>query len=109
MTERTVHPAEYLRIFARRKRWFIVPFVLCIAGGALLAVLLPATDRSSARIGSRAPNGAPDLVAARSALDREERLRALSQQLRSPVVLERVAREGRLVSARPAAPGAQGP
>jgi polysaccharide chain length determinant protein (PEP-CTERM system associated) len=101
MTERTVHPAEYLRIVARRKRWFIVPFVLCIAGGALLAVLLPATYRSSARIGIQAPNVAPDLVAARSALDREERLRALSQQLRSRVVLERVAREERLVSDRP--------
>ena len=34
-------------------------------------------------------------------LGREERLRALSQELTSPVVLERVAREERLTSARP--------
>ena len=101
MSERTVHPSEYLRMFMRRKIWFIVPFVVCVIGGAALAMLLPPTFKSSARIGVQAPTVEPDLVAARTALDREERLRALSQQLLSPVVLERVAREERLVSDRP--------
>jgi polysaccharide chain length determinant protein (PEP-CTERM system associated) len=101
MSERTVHPSEYVRIFMRRRMWFIVPFVVCLLGGAALAVLLPPTFKSSARIGVQAPTVEPDLVAARTALDREERLRALSQQLLSPVVLERVAREERLVSDRP--------
>jgi polysaccharide biosynthesis transport protein len=101
MSERAVHPAEYLRIFARRKMWFIVPFAVCVLGGVALALFLPATFRSSARIGIQAPAVAPDLVAGRAALDREERLRALSQQLLSPVVLQRVAREERLVSDQP--------
>jgi polysaccharide chain length determinant protein (PEP-CTERM system associated) len=99
MSERTVHPAEYVRILVRRKMWFVVPFAVCIVGGVALAVLLPATFRSSTRIGIQSPAVAPD--AARTGLDREERLRAVSQQLLSPVVLERVAREERLVSDRP--------
>jgi polysaccharide biosynthesis transport protein len=101
MSERAVHPAEYLRIFARRKMWFIVPFAVCVIGGVALALFLPPTYRSSARIGIQTPAVAPDLVAARAGLDREERLRAVSQQLLSPVVLERVAREERLISERP--------
>ena len=58
------------------------------------------TDRAPA-IGIEAPAVSPDLVSGRTGLDRDERLRALSQQLRSPAVLERVAREERLVTDRP--------
>jgi polysaccharide chain length determinant protein (PEP-CTERM system associated) len=101
MIERAVHPVEYLRILARRRWWFVVPFALCVVGGIALALLLPPTFRSSARIGIQAPAVAPDLVAARAVLDNQERLRALSQQLRSPVVLQRVAREEGLASERP--------
>ena len=98
MTERTVHPVEYLDILSRRRRWFIAPFALCVVGGALLAFLLPATYRSSARIGIEAPNV---VLPAGTGLGREERLRALSQQLTSPAVLERVDREEHLVTDRP--------
>lgn len=101
MNERAVHPVEYLRVLARRRLWFIVPFAACVVGGILLALFLPPTFRSSARIGVQAPAVSPDLVPARTGLDREERLRALSQQLRSPAVLERVAREERLIADRP--------
>ena len=101
MSERAVHPAEYVRVFARRKMWFVVPFAVCAIGGAALAIFLPPTFRSSARIGIQTPTVAPDMVAARAGLDREERLRAVSQQLLSPVVLERVAREERLIAERP--------
>jgi protein tyrosine kinase modulator len=100
MTERTVHPAEYLGMLSRRRKWFAIPFALCVVVGLALAFLLPATYRSSARIGIQAPAVTPDLVG-RTNIDREERLRALSQQLRSPGVLERVAREERLVTDRP--------
>jgi len=100
MTERTVHPVEYLGILNRRRRWFAIPFALCVVGGVALAFLLPATYRSSARIGVEAP-AVTDLVSPHTGMDREERLRALSQQLRSPSVLERVAREERLVTDRP--------
>jgi protein tyrosine kinase modulator len=100
MTERTVHPVEYLDILSRRRQWLIVPFALCVVGGVALAFLLPATYRSSARIGIEAPAVVPGLVSS-TGLGRDERLRALSQQLRSPAVLERVAREERLVTDRP--------
>ena len=100
MTERTVHPAEYLGMLSRRRMWFAIPFALCVIGGLALAFLLPATYRSSARIGIQAPAVSADL-GVRTSIDREDRLRALSQQLRSPVVLERVAREERLVTDRP--------
>jgi len=98
MTERTVHPVEYLDILSRRRRWFIAPFALCVVGGVLLAFLLPATYRSSSRIGIEAPTV---VLPAGTGLGREERLRALSQQLTSPSVLERVAREERLITDRP--------
>lgn len=101
MTERAVHPADYLRILARRRLWFAVPFAVCVVGGIALALFLPPTFKSSARIGIQAPAVVPDLVSARTGLDRDERLRALSQQLRSPVVLERVAREEGLTSEHP--------
>src|SRR6185312_15779580 len=100
MTERSVHPAEYLGMLSRRRMWFAIPFALCVVGGVALAFLLPATYRSSARIGIQAPAVSADL-GVRTNIDREDRLRALSQQLRSPVVLERVAREERLVTDRP--------
>jgi len=100
MTERTVHPVEYLGMLSRRRMWFAIPFAFCVLTGVALAFLLPATYRSSARIGIQAPAVSSDLVG-RTNLDREERLRALSQELRSPVVLERVAREERLITDHP--------
>ncbi len=101
MAERTVHPVEYLGILSRRRQWFIAPFALCVVGGVALAFLYPATYRSSARIAIESPAVDPNLISARSGLGRDERLRALSQQLRSPAVLERVAREEHLVTDRP--------
>lgn len=101
MSERTLHPIEYLLILKRRKRWFVIPFVLCTVTGLLLATLLPATYRSRATIGVQAPAVEPGLVSSRALLDRDERIRAVSQQLRSPAVLERVARDEGLVADLP--------
>jgi succinoglycan biosynthesis transport protein ExoP len=75
--------------------------VACTVTGLLLAVLLPATYRSRATIGVQAPAVEPGLVSSRALLDRDERIRAVSQQLRSPAVLERVARDEGLVADRP--------
>lgn len=100
MSERTLHPIEYLHILKRRKAWFIVPFGVCTLATIALATLLPATYRSKATIAVQAPTVSPELVSARATLDREERLRALSQQLRSPAVLQRVARDEQLIAGR---------
>jgi protein tyrosine kinase modulator len=101
MTEHTQHPLDYLLVLKRRKMWFVVPFALCVATGLALVVLLPTTYRSSARVAVAAPAVTRDLVSVSGGLDREERLRALGQQLRSPTVLERVAREEGLTADRP--------
>jgi polysaccharide biosynthesis transport protein len=101
MTQRTMHPLEYLMILRRRKWWVITPFVLCAVAGAAVAWLLPATYRSSATIAVQAATVTPDLVAWRGQLTREERLRALDQQLRSPEVLQRVVEDEGLAAGRP--------
>jgi polysaccharide chain length determinant protein (PEP-CTERM system associated) len=101
MSERSLHPVEYLAILERRKWWLIVPFALCAIVGAAVALLLPPVYRSGAMVAVQAPAVAPDLVSARAGLGRMERLRAITQQLRSPAVLERVAREEGLTAERP--------
>jgi polysaccharide biosynthesis transport protein len=108
MTQRTMHPLEYLVIVKRRKWWVIAPFVLCVVGGLALALLLPETFRSTATIGVQAAAVTPDLVARGTQLTREERLRAVEQQLRSPEVLQRVVRDEGLAADRPVEEVAQG-
>ena len=101
MNEHAQHPLDYLLVLKRRKMWFVVPFLLSLATGIALVLLLPATYRSSARVAVAAPAVTRDLVPNGASLDRDERLRALGQQLRSPTVLERVAREEGLTADRP--------
>jgi polysaccharide chain length determinant protein (PEP-CTERM system associated) len=101
MSERSLHPVEYVAILKRRKWWLVGGFSVCTLGGIALALLLPPTYVSSAVIAVQAPAVEPDLVSGRASLGREERVRALSQQLRSPTVLERVAREEGLTAERP--------
>ena len=95
------HPLNYLRVLRRRKWWFAIPALLCIAGGIAAARLWPPTYKTVATVAVQAPTVTPDLVAQRAALNTEERLRALTQQLRSPLVLERVVREEALATDRP--------
>lgn len=108
MSERSLHPADYLLILKRRKYWFAIPFALCVVGGAALAFLLPPTYQSRAVLAVQAPAVAPDLTSGRAGLTKDERLRALSQQLRSRTVLERVAREEGLTAEAPLATVVQG-
>lgn len=101
MEERSFHPLDYVAVLQRRKWWFIAPFVVCIVGGAALALLLPREYRSDAEIGVAAPTLSPELLAGVQSIDRTERSRAISQQLLSRTVLERVVREERLAGTRP--------
>lgn len=101
MNERTTHPLEYLTMLRRHTPWIIGTFVLCVLVGIALAVFLPPTYRSGATIAVQSPAVSPDLVAGRAELNRDERLRAVTQQLKSPAVLARVAREEQLLADRP--------
>jgi polysaccharide chain length determinant protein (PEP-CTERM system associated) len=100
MEERRFHPLDYLTVLRRRKRWFIIPVVVCLAAGALAALFLPRAYASKATIGVAAPTLSPDLLKGVSSLDATERQRAVSQHLLSPAVLERVVREEQIDPAK---------
>jgi polysaccharide chain length determinant protein (PEP-CTERM system associated) len=101
MAERTFHPLDYVSLLRRRKWWMVVPIVLSIAVGVALALLLPRVYRSFATIAVSSPRVSTDLVARQSQSEREERVRAMSQQLLSRAVLEQVAHAEELDRDRP--------
>ena len=101
MEERSFHPLDYVSVLRRRMWWFITPLVLCLVIGGLLAIFLPRTYKSHAEIGIAAPTLSPELLRGVQSMDREERQRAISQQLLSRNVLERVVREERLDPSKP--------
>jgi len=90
------HPLDYMAVVRRRMWWFIVPLVFCVVAGTALALLLPRQYLSQATIGVAAPTLSPELLKGVGSLDKEERQRAISQQLVSPAVLQRVVREERI-------------
>ena len=100
MQEHSFHPLDYLSLVQRRKRWFIVPLVLCVVGGVILALVLPRVYRSHSMIGVTLPKLSPDLLNSATPPSREERIRAIAQQLLNRPVLERVAREEGLTQGR---------
>lgn len=101
MEERPFDPLDYLSVVRRRRWWLIIPIVVCAVGGLLLGLILPREYRSEAEIGIAAPTLSPDLLRGVSSLDSSERQRAISQQLLSPTVLERVVREENLAPGKP--------
>ena len=96
MDDRTFHPLDYVSVLGRRKWWLITPIAIGIVAGALLAAYWPRQYISEAQIGIAAPKLTPELLRNVSSLDREERQRAISQQLVSRQVLERVVVEEKL-------------
>ncbi|HSK10298.1 MAG TPA: Wzz/FepE/Etk N-terminal domain-containing protein, partial [Vicinamibacterales bacterium] len=91
MEEARVHPLDYLSVVRRRKWWFILPAVTAIVVGVALAMFLPKEYLSTATVGVAGPSLSPDLARA-TPINREERVRAISQQLLSRTVLARVVR-----------------
>jgi polysaccharide chain length determinant protein (PEP-CTERM system associated) len=96
MEEPRFDPLDYVSAFNRRKWWFIVPVALSILIGSLLVWKLPRIYQSSAVVAVSSPRVTPNLVSGAADVDRSERLRAISQQLLSRPVLERVVREEHL-------------
>jgi polysaccharide chain length determinant protein (PEP-CTERM system associated) len=96
MEERAFHPLDYVSVLRRRKWWFITPLALCLLVGTLLALFLPRTYFTQAEIGVAAPTLSTELLKGVQSMDKEERQRAISQQLLSRTVLERVVREEKI-------------
>ena len=101
MEDTQVHALDYVSVFHRRKWWLILPIAVSVVVGALLVQYLPKQYKSSATLGVAAPIVSPNLVNQTAALDNQERLRALSQQLLSPAILERVVAEEHLTGEGP--------
>jgi succinoglycan biosynthesis transport protein ExoP len=101
MEERRFHPLDYVSVVSRRKWWFIVPLALSILVGTVLALTLPREYTSEAEIGIADPTLSPDLLRGVQSFDAKERQRAISQQLLSPTVLQRVVREENLRPGKP--------
>ena len=89
-------PLDYISVINRRKWYWITPLVLSIAAGWLLMKYLPKEYKSQTTIGVTAALVSPTIVGQAAPFDNQERLRALSQQLRSAPLLARVVREEHL-------------
>ena len=92
MEERSLHLLDYVAVVKRRHRWLIVPALLGILVGGFLALTLPREYQSSTTLVVTSPSMDSDLVKS-TPDDLAERIRAISHELLSRPVLERVARE----------------
>ena len=101
MEEMHFHALDYLSVLQRRKWWLITPIVASVFVGLALVRYLPREYRSSTTLGVSAPLVSPNLVNPSTAFDNEERLRAISQQLLSVSILDRVVQEEMLASSAP--------
>ncbi len=91
MDEPRFDPLDYVSIFIRRQWWFLVPLAVSVVVGLLLVWKLPRTFQATATVAVGAPRVAPSVVGTVE-IDRQDRMRAVSQQLLSRSVLERTAR-----------------
>src|SRR6185503_10379951 len=91
MDEPRFDPLDYVSVFNRRKWWFLVPVALSIVVGLALVYTLPRSYQASTTIAVSAARVAANVVG-NVEMDKQERMRAVSQQLLSRPVLERTAR-----------------
>ena len=94
--QRSVHPLDYLAVVNRRKWWFIIPLLVCIAGGAAAVAVWPKQYLSRAAIGVQAPSVTVEFLRGVSSIDPADRQRAVQQLLFSPAVIDRVIREEKM-------------
>jgi polysaccharide chain length determinant protein (PEP-CTERM system associated) len=97
MEERSMHLFDYLAVVRRRQWYLIVPIVAGILLGGLLALTLPREYQSSTTLAVTSPSMSTDLVKPTPG-DLAERVRAISHELLSRPVLERVVRDEGLAS-----------
>jgi len=101
MEEQSFHPLDYTAVVRRRMWWLIGPLVFCLVAGGALAMFLPKEYLSQATIGVATPTLSGELLRGVSSLDKEERQRAITQQLLSSTVLQRVVREEKIDPDKP--------
>jgi polysaccharide chain length determinant protein (PEP-CTERM system associated) len=101
MEQQPFHPLDYMAAVNRRKWWFVVPLVACLALGAIAVKVWPKTYLSRAAIGMQSPTLSPELLRGVSSMDPVERQRAIQQLMLSPAVLERVIREEKINPSKP--------
>ena len=90
-------PLDYVSVIRRRRWWLATPIALSIVAGWLLVKYLPKEYKSTTTLGVTGATISPSIVG-QSAFDNMERLRALSQQLKSEEILSRVVREEGIAS-----------
>jgi succinoglycan biosynthesis transport protein ExoP len=88
-----IHVLDYLAVVRRRRWWLVTPIALSVVVGVLLARFLPKEYRSSVTLGVAAPIVSPNLVSQSTSLNTDDRLRAISQQLLSLPILDRVVKD----------------
>jgi polysaccharide chain length determinant protein (PEP-CTERM system associated) len=87
---------EYIDIFLKRKRYFVIPLVLALAGTLVYLASTPRWYRSSALVLVMPQKISPDYVKATVTSGVEERLASISQEILSQTRLEQVIREFKL-------------
>jgi polysaccharide chain length determinant protein (PEP-CTERM system associated) len=88
-----MHVLDYVAVVRRRRWWLVAPIALSVVVGILLARFLPKEYRSSVTLGVAAPIVSPNLVSQSTSLNTDDRLRAISQQLLSLPILDRVVKD----------------
>src|SRR4051812_21720408 len=100
------HPLDYVSVLRRRMWWFLVPVVLALAIGTALIMWLPREYQGKATLSVSLPTVSQSLVTDNQS-NGEERRRAITQVLLSPVLLQRVVREEGLDKGQSAAAAAE--
>ena len=93
-------PLDYVSVIRRRRVWLATPIALSIVAGWLLVKYLPKEFKSTTTLGVAVATISPSIVSQPTPFDNQERLRALSQQLKSEQILARVVREEGLASGK---------
>ncbi len=87
------HPLDYVSVVRRRMWWLIVPAVFAAVVGAALVMWLPRQYTGRATVGVTMPSVSSELVGRTQRVSAEERVAAVTQGLKNPVLLERIVKE----------------
>jgi len=87
------HPLDYVSVVRRRMWWLIVPAVVAAVIGAALVMWLPREYATRATVAVSMPSVSAELLGRTQRVSAEERVSAVTQGLKNPVLLERIVKE----------------